>query len=442
MAIAVSVSGRAEGTGAPRLRIPQGVSNPLARFLAGSIVSMYGDWLTTVAIMVLVVRVTGSSAAPAGYMLARVLPRILGAGPGGSLADRHSGARIVTVCSLVQGALTAAIIPAGRMGAAWAIFAAVALGQLCQGASRSAMGTIIPSVTENARLGRANACYNIGQASAIVIAPALAAPLLILRGPDLLLGIDAVTFAIAAVLMLSLPHSKPLRSRRSVRLLAGPAAGLRVLGGDPTLRLLAFAYAAEAMSVTVAGSVLVLAAGDRFGGEHFVGLLYAAVGAGDILGGVVTLRRSPPRSMRQVIAILSLVAVLAVAVLTVTTALWMAVVVLAVNGVAETSYVSWGATTMQRRVGSEVLGRVNSVIVLAQSFGMVAGAALALSLVPLLGWAAALLVACSAGAALLGLGVLTSRAPRRSSREDPPRGRAGEVVVAQGKGPAWAHAEH
>jgi MFS family permease len=381
---------------------------------------MYGDWLTTVAIVVLVVRATGSSAAPAGYMLARVLPRILGAGPGGSLADRHGGARVVAVFAVMQGILTASIIPAGHAGAAWAIFAAVALGQLCQGASRSAMGTIIPSVAGSARIGRANALYNIGQASAIVIAPALAAPLLVLRGPDLLLGIDVVTFAVAAALMLSLPRSQQEERPRTEKVTAGPATGLRVIRRDPTLRMLAIAYVASALTATVAGSVLVLAAGDRFGGEHLVGCLYAAVGAGDILGGVVTLRRSPPRSMRRALVALSVVAVLGIATLTVTTALWMAVVVLAVSGVAETSYVSWGATVMQKSVDGEVLGRVNSVIVLAQSSGMVAGALLALFLVPLLGWAQALLVACFVGVALLGLGTLTSRTAQQTQRVGEP----------------------
>jgi len=386
--------------------------DPLKRFLCGAIISMYGDWLTTVALVVLLMRVTGSSAAPAGYMLARVLPRIVGAAPGGWLADHHGGARVVGGCAVAQGALTAAIIPAGHARAPGVIFAAVCAAQLCQGASRAALGTIIPVVARQDALGPANALFNIGQASALVIAPAVAAPLLVWRGPDLLLAIDAGSFAIAALLMLTLPlRSCPRGSSPP----AGGVLGLSLVGRDPTLRMLAVAYFACAMTATVGGSVLVLAAALRFGGAHLVGVLYAAVGAGDLLGGLITLRRRPPSSMRLAVAALGTVAVSAVAGLVIAPAMWMAVMVLGLSGLAETGYVSWGATDMQRRVGAAVLGRTNGVIVLAQSLGMVVGAVSALVLVPRLGWERALVTAWCASLCVLALGALGRRrgAPAR-----------------------------
>ena len=386
--------------------------DPLKRFLCGAIISMYGDWLTTVALVVLLLRVTGSSAAPAGYMVARVVPRIVGAGPGGWLADRHGGARVVACCAVVQGALTASIIPAGHARAVWAIFAAVCLGQLCQGASRAALGTVIPAVTHQGALGPANALFNIGQATALVIAPAVAAPLLVWRGPDLLLALDAASFGLAALVMLTLPpHSYPPQPGRPLR---GGMLGLSLVSRDPTLRMLAVAYFAGSMAATVGGSVLVLAAALRFGGAYLVGVLYAAVGAGDLLGGLITLWRRPPRDMRFAITGLGSVAVTAIAGLVVAPAIWIAVIVLGLSGLAETGYVSWGATDMQLRVGAAVLGRVNGVIVLAQSLGMVVGAVSALLLVPRLGWERALTAACCASLAVLALGILGGRRPARA----------------------------
>ena len=56
--------------------------------------SVYGDWLTTVALLVLLFRLTHSPFGPALYMLARVAPRLVGPFPGGALADRFGPARI------------------------------------------------------------------------------------------------------------------------------------------------------------------------------------------------------------------------------------------------------------------------------------------------------------------------------------------------------------
>jgi MFS family permease len=353
--------------------------------------------------VVLVLRVTGSSAAPAGYMLARVLPRILGASPGGALADRFTGARVVAVCSVFQGLLTVGIISAGRAGVAWAIFTAVAVGQLLNGVSKAAFGAILPTIVTAARIPRANALYQIVSASSLVVAPALGAPLLVLSGPELLLAIDAVSFLGAAILMLTLP----LRSTsRTANPLEGATVGLRLVLADPALRALAAAYLAESIAVTVAGSVLVLAAADRLGGTSVVGLLYAAVGVGDLIGGAVALRLRPRIGGRLVTVTFALLGILGVALFTITHSLVLAMLPLLLNGIGETSYITYGAIDMQTRVSVRLLGRVNAVFVSAQFTGMILGAVLALILVPLTSWPTALFTACCAAIAILAVGVI------------------------------------
>jgi hypothetical protein len=47
-----------------------GLSGPAVRFLTAAALSQYGNWLTTVAVMVVVYRLTQSPAGPAAYMLA------------------------------------------------------------------------------------------------------------------------------------------------------------------------------------------------------------------------------------------------------------------------------------------------------------------------------------------------------------------------------------
>src|SRR5205807_8771432 len=155
-------------------------------------------------------------------------PRLFGAGPGGAFADRYSGTRVVAGCSVVQAGLTAAIIPAEHAGSAVGIYSAIVGTQLASGIARSALGTIIPGVVPASQLGRANALFGLSTGSSLVVGPALGAPLFLIRGPDLLLGIDAATFVVAALVILRLPRTRvePERAR-------GAWESFRLVAADP-----------------------------------------------------------------------------------------------------------------------------------------------------------------------------------------------------------------
>ena len=70
-----------------------------ARLLVAAAVSTYGDWLTVVALAVLLFRLTHQAEAPAAYILARVAPRVLGPSPGGFMADRFGPGRVAGWCA-------------------------------------------------------------------------------------------------------------------------------------------------------------------------------------------------------------------------------------------------------------------------------------------------------------------------------------------------------
>ena len=117
----------------------EGLGSRFVRYFAAVTISAYGDWLTTVALVVLLYRLSGP-AAPAGYMVARVLPRLLTGMAGGALADRLRPQRLIASCAVVQGASTAAIIPSARAGMVWAVYGAVVVAQLAGGLARPALG--------------------------------------------------------------------------------------------------------------------------------------------------------------------------------------------------------------------------------------------------------------------------------------------------------------
>ena len=102
----------------------------------------------------------------------------------------------------------------------------------------------------------------------------------------------------------------------------------------------------------------------------------------------------------------ALLGILGVALFTITHSLILAMLPLLLNGIGETSYITYGAIDMQTRVTTRLLGRVNAVFVSAQFTGMILGAVLALILVPLTSWPTALFIACCVAIAILAVGVV------------------------------------
>src|SRR6266487_4365701 len=62
------------------------------RLVIGQAISGFGDWMTTVALIVLVLKVTGSSAAAGGILGLRLLPSLV-AGPIAAQVSRRIGRR-------------------------------------------------------------------------------------------------------------------------------------------------------------------------------------------------------------------------------------------------------------------------------------------------------------------------------------------------------------
>lgn len=390
---------------------PGGLGGRFGRYLAGVTLSFYGDWLSTVALVVLLYRLSGP-AAPAGYMLARVVPRVLSGTYGGGLADRYRPQHVVAACAVIQGAFTASIVPSAHSGAIWAVYSAVALGQFAGGMGRPAAGALVPRVAPAHRLQRANAVYSVAFSSSIAVGPAIAAPLLAAFGAYALLLIDTATFAVAAVLMMTLGIRGRVAWQPGPR---GATIGLRAVWRDSVLRALAAGYIASAIAVTATSAVLVLIS-TAYGSTDDVGYLYAAVGGGAVILGIVVLRVRPAMVSRELIVGYSIVEVLCLGILAIHLPLWLVFVALAGSAGAGVVWQTWGTTDMQMRSNPAFLGRVNAVMVTAASAGMVPGAALALLLVPWLGWQHTLFIACCVSLAVLAAGVVLG--PQRAGEAE------------------------
>jgi len=381
----------------------------MARFLLAAGVSFYGDWLSTVAILVLVFRLTGSAVAPALYMLARVAPRVLGPTPGGMLADRFDPSRVAASCAVIQGVLTATIVLAAQHGIIWAIFVTVAFAQFVNAVSQPAYGAMLPRLTPPGNLGRANGLFNSLFASSILVSPALGALALPHTTPEVLIAIDAGTFIVAASILLTLrmPPARP-----------GPAASNRVTAGglhlvrrDPLLRSSAAAVLGNTAVITALQAVLVVAATQHFGHDADVGWLYAAVGGGSLVGSLSFLRSNPRRIRRRDVIAFTAAELLAFSAFVFVVSLPIACLLLFGSALAGVAYQILGSIALQQRTPVELLGRTTGIMRSAMYIGMLIGAIAALALVQPLGWEATVLIVCAAAFVLLVVATVTGPRP-------------------------------
>jgi MFS family permease len=381
------------------------------RLLLAAGVSTYGDWLTVVALAVLLFDLTHRPEAPALFILARFAPRVLGPALGGSLADRFGPSRVAGWSALGQCALTAAIVVLAYTDTIWAILVAVAVAGFLGSIAQPAYSACIPRVTSARRLLRVNAVYSGLSESSVLVAPAIGALLLPFIQPQFLVAVDAASFALAGLLLLSLRVGPAVALARET---SARSRATAVVSRDPMLRSLAASFFCSAVAITALQAVLVVAAADRFGHATDVGWLYAAVGGGGVAGSAVLLRWTPRTIGVRGVAAGFLIEVIPLGLFALTGGLLPALALLFVSTAAAALYQTRGQTALQQRVPTELLGRVNGVMRVLLYSGMLVGAIAAAALVEVVGWSA--LVVGAAAVAVAGFipaSLTYRRGPRR-----------------------------
>jgi MFS family permease len=248
---------------------------------AARVVSLTGDALSLVALMLLVADRAGDALAVALLLLVGdFAPALLGPLTG-ALSDRFDLRRVMVVAELVQGGLV--LVVALALPPLPVLLVLVALravaGQVFLPASRAAM----PALVADRDLPAANALLGVGANSGEVLGPLIAAALVGVVGVPGVLLVDAASFALSALLLLAVPALRPAPATEG--LLGSARAGVRFMWSHKAVRAIALGFCAVVACNGVDDVALVFLAHDTFGaGDAAVALLLAAVGIGLLAG--------------------------------------------------------------------------------------------------------------------------------------------------------------
>ncbi len=280
--------------------------NPLGRdfhlLWSATVASRFGDALRTPALALLAATLTRDPRMIAAVTVAAQLPPLLFGLLGGVYADRWDRRRTMAAVdglrAVVVGGLAVAIVT-GRAGVATLLLAAfllAALGTLFDAAAFALLPSVVPATV----LPRANGRLQAGTAVAGGFLGAPAAGVLFAVAAPLPFAVDALTFAVAALLVLAL-HPAPAGPRPVTRSGASTASrdgrrtgngrsvwreaaeGVRWLRAEVTMWRITVLTAAGNLAISALMAVLVLYALDVL---RVPPAAYGLLMAGAVLGGV------------------------------------------------------------------------------------------------------------------------------------------------------------
>ncbi|MEU8227448.1 MFS transporter [Kribbella sp. NPDC048915] len=241
-------------------------------------VSVLGDSLGLVALLLYVQQSTGAALAVALLLLAGdFVPGLFGAFAG-VVGDRFDLRRVMVACDLVQGALTVVM-------ALWLPPLPVLLGlvavrsltaQVFLASSRSAM----PRLVRDDQLEAANSALGAGTNGLEAVGPLIAAGLFLVTDVRGILLIDAATFVVSALLLTRLPKIPPAAaSGHSV--LKDARDGLGYILRAPQIRVIGLGFFAVVAFNGVDDVAMVFLAKDELrASDSVAATLYAGSGSG------------------------------------------------------------------------------------------------------------------------------------------------------------------
>ena len=335
------------------------------RLWLGSMLSQVGSSMTNFALTLQVWEMTRSTAAVGGLGVATLVPMLLIALPGGSLADTVDRRKLIlamTACqTAVSGLLFAqALIGPGPAGL-WLLYALEAASSAIGAISAPARRTLIPALVPQRQLAPAMALNRIVFQTMMIAGPAVGGLVAGASGVKGCYLLDVITFAGSFYGVGRLPAMPPKRTGDRSR--GKLALSLEGLGFIRRSQVLAGAFLADA-TATFFGLPLSLFPAinaARFGGDpRILGLMPAAIGVGGMVTAVLA---GPVRHVsRQGLGMLACIVVwgLSFAVFAVAPSLWLTLLALAIAGAADTYTVVFRGVIVQTVTPDEFRGRVNA----------------------------------------------------------------------------------
>jgi MFS family permease len=353
-------------------------SNPdFTKLWAAQVVSLLGDWFNTIVISALIVVYTDGTnyqgIAISGYLIARLIPPLLMRPYAGVLADRFDRKRLLIISDTLR-ALAVLGLLFTTQGREYLplIYVFTTLQFLLSSIFEPARNAIMPSVLYRDQLVIGNTLSSVTWSAMLAIGAIIGGIVAELFGIQTALIIDAGTFLLSALIVMTLTVPDTPRSEigQEQRVVIDKAKrtfmdGIRYIRKNPATAAAIFVKAGQ--SFTSVDTILIIYGTSVFvlgeQGTTSMAILWSAFGVGAIIGPLITNRFSDEsvRMLRRLI-------VVGYAMIVIGWVLWglspsLELLALAVVIRAMGSSINWtySSIIIQKIVPDEYLGRMFSL---------------------------------------------------------------------------------
>jgi CRP-like cAMP-binding protein/predicted MFS family arabinose efflux permease len=348
---------------------------------AGLAISQTGDWLYNVALLVLVLRATGSPAWVAAAGVVRLLPYVLFGTLGGVVADRYRRKRVMIASDLARAAVMVLLgfVDLSGGSAAFAIGLA-GLATTFAVAYGPAEAASLQLIVDEDELAAANSVTTTIMNVCIALGPAVGGVLLLLGSSAIAFFVNAVTFLGSAAMVSGIrTNLGPLRAEEHEQ--SGGTwdrvrEGISAIASSPDVVVLVAAWCANAFLYGGEIVLLVLLAAGRLGiGGDGLSFLYAAFGVGGVLAAAVAHRAADRSRQGVILGLATIVTGLSFAGFAFTQLPAVGYALVALDGAGSIVLDVLVLTSLQRMLGNDVMGRamgaVDSLVVGAMLLGSI-----------------------------------------------------------------------
>jgi MFS family permease len=328
----------------------------------GQLVSTIGSQLTVVAIPFQVYAQTRSSFQVGAISVAQLIPLVAGSLIGGSVGDAIDRRTLLLVSSVAlmfsSGALAMNALSAHP--AIWALYVISSVAAGLTGFSNPARNSIVPFLVGKANLVAALSFLQVLFQLGAIVGPAMAGLLIGHTGVTWVYGIDALTF-LAAIVATAMMKPIPPAEGAARPGLKSIVDGIRYLRGRPVMQG-AYLIDINAMVFGMPRALFpAIGLTVLHGGPSMVGYLFAAPGAGALIGAVTTgwVEHIDRRGHAVIVAVI--IWGLAITAFGFTHILWLSLALLAIAGWADVISAVLRNTILQSVVPERFRSRIVSI---------------------------------------------------------------------------------
>ena len=340
------------------------------RLWTGLLISSIGSQLTVVAVAYQAYVMTHSTLIVGLVSLVQLVPTLVGAMGGGAVADSMDRRRLLILAQVMLAATSAALAVNAFMPhpELWVLFVATSASAAFQGLDWPTRLALMPAILPTEDLTSGYALQSLVSSAAVVIGPSLAGLVIARFGLGAVYTLDVVSYGASFTAAMLLPKLLPAgggtpTSLRSVM------DGLKFLRSD---QLLMATFGIDLVAMTFGMPKAVFPAfgiNVYHGGAGTVGLLFAAPGAGALVGSLLSGWTGRVRGQARALVFCMLGWGAAIVVFGLVHVLWVGLVMLAIAGASDVFGTVFRVSILQRRTPDYLQGRLSGTFFAAAVAG-------------------------------------------------------------------------